>query len=92
MASETKIVADTVPQGAAKLTYREVHEVVGDIKDSKIAAIVNTGATLDDLEAAAAWAAGENDVMGDARHKASPTIAALYDILTTDEALDDERG
>ncbi|MGH7185274.1 MAG: hypothetical protein ACREIB_03215 [Pseudomonadota bacterium] len=80
------------PQAVGQLTGQQVHDIIGDIEDTKVAAIVATGATLDDLEAAVAWAAGENNVMGDARHLASPTIAAVYDILTAGETPDDERG
>ena len=92
MTDDKRIDSTTAPQAVVKLTGQQVHDIVGDIEDTKVAAIVATGATLDDLEAAMAWAAGENDVMGDVRHLASPMIAAVYDILTADEAADDERG
>jgi hypothetical protein len=92
MTDHKRIDSTPAPRPVDQLTGQQIHDIVGDIEDTKVAAIIATGATLDDLEAAAAWAAGENDVMGDARHLASPTIAAVYDILTADEAPDDERG
>jgi hypothetical protein len=47
------------------LTPQDVREIVGDLDDAKIAAILATGANAEQLEEAMAWAAGESDVMGD---------------------------
>lgn len=75
----------------AALTRRQIRELVGEIEDSKAAAILATGATAGDLEVAVAWAAGESDVQGEAWQPASPLVAVLYAILTADDAADGTR-
>jgi hypothetical protein len=75
-----------------RLTREEILEVVGDIDDARAAAIIATGATIEDLEEAVGWAAGESDVMGDLRLRASPVVGEVYDLLTAEEKLGDERG
>ena len=78
---------------ARKLTHDLIVEVAGETGDSKVAAILATGATLEDLEEAVAWASGESDVMGEERLPLSGLASVLYDILTADEAYeDDERA
>ena len=67
--------------------------MAGETGDSKVAAILATGATLEDLEEAVAWASGESDVMGEERLPLSGRAAVIYDILTADEAYEeDERA
>jgi hypothetical protein len=48
--------------------------------------------TVEELEVALAWAAGESDVMGKERHPLSGKTAELYDILMADEEWDEEGG
>jgi len=67
----------------ARLTAENIKGVVGRLDDVTIAEIAATGATLSELEEAAALAAGESDVMGDLRRRATPRVAAVYDILRT---------
>jgi hypothetical protein len=45
------------------LTPQDVRHILGDLDDAKIAAILATEATPEELEEAAAWASGESDVM-----------------------------
>ena len=73
------------------LTHDQILRVAGDIGDAKVAAIEATGATLEELEEAVAWAAGESDVMGDLRRPLAGRTAALYEVLTADEDYGDER-
>lgn len=77
--------------GDAPLTHDQIERVLGRIGDAKAAAIAETGATLTDLEEAAAWAAGRGEVLGKMHRHASPVVAAIYDILTLEEKLSDER-
>jgi hypothetical protein len=73
------------------LTASEVRRLVGDVPDARVQAILATGATLEELEEAAAWASGESDVLGELERPLTGTIAQLYDILTIDEAYESER-
>jgi len=80
---------DTQRSGVT-LTRESVVATVGEIDDERIAAIIATGATVEALEEAAAWAAGESDVMGEERKPLSGAAAAIYDILAQD-TWDEER-
>ena len=73
------------------LTLQDVKDVVGDLDDAKIAAIVATGANAEQLEEAMAWAAGESDVMGDLERPLTGAVAELYDILMTGEEFPEDR-
>ena len=70
-----------------KLTRDEVIRVLGRVNDAKIAAIIASGASLRELEQAAAWALGESDILGKLPDHASPAMARVYDILTAEEKL-----
>jgi hypothetical protein len=74
-----------------KLTQQDVRDIVGDLDDAKIAAILATGASPEELEEAAAWAAGESDVMGDLERPLDGVVAGLYEILTADEEFLEKR-
>ncbi len=81
------------PASAPKtLTHEQINGVVGDIDDMRAAEIIATGATIEELEEAVAWAARESDVMGDLRLRGSPVVGKVYDLLTAEEKLGDERG
>jgi hypothetical protein len=72
------------------LTRAEVAGVCGDILDWKIKAIIESGATLAELETAAAWAAGADEVLGEEREPLTGATAAVYDILVADEECGEE--
>jgi len=67
------------------VTHDMVVEMVGEIGNAKIAAILALGPTLEDIEEAVAWAAGESDVMGEERLPLSGVAAQVYDIVTAEE-------
>jgi hypothetical protein len=68
----------------------EIMELLGDIEPAKAEAILATRATVAEIEEAQAWAAGESDVMGgDLERPLSGAVAAVYEILSTEEPLDD---
>jgi phosphoglycolate phosphatase-like HAD superfamily hydrolase len=73
------------------LTPQDVRHIVGDLDDAKIAAILATDATVEELEEAAAWASGESDVMGDLERPLEGVVATVYDILMTDEEFLEDR-
>ena len=82
---------DTGTSSKAPLTHDAVCRIAGNMDDSKVAAVLATGASVEQLEEAVAWATGESDVMGDLRLPLTGRVAALYDILTADEDYGDER-
>ena len=75
----------------ARLTAEEIKGVVGRLDEVTIAEIAATGASLSELEEAAALAAGESDVMGDLRRRASPRVAAVYEILRAEAVAPEDR-
>ncbi len=76
----------------APATRAQIAEILGRMDDAKAARIIASGATLEDLEEAAALAAGESDVLGAARLRASVRVQAVYDILTAEERFPDDRS
>ena len=52
-------------QRVRSLTPQDARDIVGDLDDAKIAAVLATGANAEQLEEAMAWASGESDVMGE---------------------------
>lgn len=65
----------------AKIGSDEIRRLCGDIPAWKITAIIGTGATVADVEAAAVLVAGEDDVLGKARRPTDEPVAGIYDIL-----------
>ena len=81
------IAAKTAKRGADK--PRQPQGISGPLRhldDSKIAAIIATGATLAQVEEALLWAEGESDVLGKTDHPLTGAAARVYDILTVEEA------
>jgi len=78
-------MAETANGGISGLTSEEVRRICGDLSDWKVSAILETHATIGDLEAAVAWLVGEDDVMGEERRALSGASARIYDILAADE-------
>jgi hypothetical protein len=71
-------------------TLHEITAILGDLEAAKAEAILATGATVAEIEEAQAWAAGESDVMGgDLARPLSGPVAAVFEILSTEEPLDD---
>jgi hypothetical protein len=73
------------------VTHEMVLELIGEIGNAKITAILAAGPTLEDLEEAIAWATGESDVMGEERLPLAGVAAQVYEILTVDEDYNNER-
>jgi hypothetical protein len=73
------------------ISHDEVVSVCGDILDWKIKAIVDTGATLTDVEAACAWAVGADEALGEERQPLSGVTAQVYDILIAGQEFTDDR-
>ena len=81
------------PETADKpqVTAEQIIDIVGPLTDARVMAIIATGATIEQIEEAAAWADGESDVMGDLRLAATSPVAAVYDILRTEEKYAEDR-
>lgn len=73
------------------LSHEAVVRIAGEVSDAKAVAIIASGANRDELEQAVAWASREDDVMGEQRRALTGIVAELYEILTADEADEDER-
>jgi len=75
---------------AAAFDAGEIRRQCGDILDWQVEAILESGAGAEDVGAALAWMAGQDDVMGEARRPLAGTAAEVYEILAAGEAFDDE--
>jgi hypothetical protein len=67
------------------LTRQEIHDLLGALMDSKIAAILRVGATRNDLDAAIAWLAGETETLSEGGHPLSGKAAEIFDIPTSED-------
>lgn len=76
---------------ARQLTHDDIVRLAGDLGELKIAGILETGATLGDLEEACALVSGDGETIGDLAVELSGAVAEIYDILTIDEATDNDR-
>ncbi len=75
------------------LTSEEVRRLAGPVADHTVLAILETGASIMDLEVAVIYARGEGDYVDRAGHPLSGKAAQLSDILAKDElyAVSNER-
>jgi len=77
-------------QGRTRPTLSEVAELVGGTNNRRHMAILETGATFDEIEQALAWLAGADDVLGESGRQLSGRVASVYEIIKSDEPTDDE--
>ncbi len=75
----------------AAVTPAQVSEIVGPLTDARATAIIATGATMEQIAEAAAWADGESDVMGGLRLRAAPAVVAVYEILREEQRYAEDR-
>lgn len=68
----------------------DVRSLCGDILDWKIAAILALRPTVADVAAAVGWASGRDD-LGQAGRPLSGPVAQVYDLLLSDEPMEEER-
>lgn len=74
-----------------QLTAGAIRELCGDLADWKIAAIIATGASLEDLEEALAWSAGDDETTPHRHLRPQAAASQVCDILSTGEAEEDGR-
>jgi hypothetical protein len=85
-------MADHVDAAAnPRLDPEIVVRLCGDILDRTVVAIVGTGASLSDLEAAMAFLHGEDDAMGEERRPLSGAAAEIYELLAIEQDAGEER-
>ncbi len=84
-------------KGAAKehplRSSDEIRHLVGPIADHTVVAILETGATIADLEAALIYARGEGNYIDRLGHPMTGKVAQVADILANDDlyTAEDER-
>jgi hypothetical protein len=69
----------------AMLTHEDIQHLCGELPDWKVARILASEATYEDLKTAMAWAGGQDDIIGPAEHPLAGRAAFLYEIITADE-------
>lgn len=69
----------------AMLTHDDILHLCGELPDWKVARILTSEATYEDLKTAMEWAGGQDDVVGPAEHPLVGRAAYLYEIITADE-------
>ena len=72
-------------------SYEELVRLVGELEPARLAEIEKLQATIEEVEEAVAYATGEDDVMGEARIPLIGRAAEVYEIIITDETVDEER-
>jgi hypothetical protein len=84
----------TMPQPPGRQATREdITRILGELDEARIAAILATGASAAELEEAAAWMAGESDMMGaELERPLAGVVARVCEILATDEELPEDRA
>ncbi len=87
MTPPSKTAAPSGPAPSAE----EIRRIVGDISDARVLAILDLRPSLDELEQAVAWAAGESDVLGELELPLSGVVSELHEILTAGEEWEEDR-
>ena len=88
MAAPHKSNSKKVPVTSAE----EVRHLAGPLNDEAVAAILRVGPSIEELEAATQYALGEGDKVDRAGHPLAGRVAQLYDIISAEDADEDERA
>jgi hypothetical protein len=75
---------------ARSITREDIVHLFGEIDDLKVAEILATKASYEELEEALLWVADEDDVAGKLRKPLSGAVAQIYEIITRDEEAPEE--
>ncbi|MBB3387894.1 hypothetical protein FHT82_000614 [Rhizobium sp. BK275] len=67
------------------MTSDDVIAILGPVDNTLVADIIATGATQAELAEAFAWVNNDEALMGEGRRLASGRVAALIELLTSDE-------
>jgi hypothetical protein len=63
----------------------QVRQLVGPVADDTVLAILETGASVEELEVVSGYLQGEGNDLDRLGHPLTGKVAQLYDILTADE-------
>jgi hypothetical protein len=74
----------------APLTRDDVVARIASITDGQLAAILASGATKEEFEEALAWADLEDDVMLAEGKRLAGKAAAIYDIITSEDVVEED--
>lgn len=69
-----------------RVSAHDVAAALGNGSEAAIADIMAINPTYEEFEIALAWAQGESDVMGEERHPLEGNAKQIYEILTAEEA------
>ncbi len=75
----------TGPASGQLATMEDVRHLAGDVENGKALEILKLKPTVDELEQAVMWAAGNGDIPARQGHPLAGTAAAIFDILSADE-------
>jgi hypothetical protein len=75
---------------ATGMDAETVRALCGDVSDSLVSDILATGASVADLEKAAAWASGAGGDEALARHPLDGKAAQVFDLLASEAPPDEE--
>jgi hypothetical protein len=68
----------------------EVRHLAGPLNDDAVAAVLRIGPSQEELEMAASYVRGEGDLVDRAGHPLTGRIAQVYEVLSADDAGEDE--
>ncbi len=70
---------------SALATLDDIRHYLGDVDDARAMQILSLEPTLDQVEQAALWVAGEGDRLSREGHPLEAQVAAIFDIVSQDE-------
>jgi hypothetical protein len=71
--------------GDMAMTRKDVVSVLGPVDEVTITEIISTGATVNELREAWAWAFGDEALMNEGRPMPGTRVAALIDLIEPEE-------
>jgi putative phosphoribosyl transferase len=69
-----------------------VRSIAGEIDDARLSEILRLKPSVAEIQEAARWALGDGDIIGKSGHVLQGKVAAIYDILTSDEDEEEQDG
>ena len=69
----------------ATVGHDDLTRILGEVDDAKIVEILALKPTLQELEEAAVWVTGDGDVLAKSGHPLGGVVAAIVDIMISDE-------
>ncbi len=79
------IPRETTPNRGPAAAHDDLRRIVGDIDERKALEILALRPTLAEVEEAAAWAAGDGDILAKSGRPLTGIAAEVFEILTADE-------